>query len=216
VLCPGCRCCHCACAALPGRGHSECGAWDCICGLPRRDIFDLKVPPGPLAHHLSLAPLGLLGTAVVLLYSTPWDCLGLQLFCFTALPGTVRAADLWRGLRGAAWVLLGCCLGAAASGSPDPAAVRRGGRRPPPETRRQQAQLFNAEGSGFDILVASDAVGMGLNLNIRRIVSQRSPSSTARPSCPSPRPWCGPTPPQPCPWCAGTSVCLLLLGYYFL
>ncbi|XP_078444548.1 ATP-dependent RNA helicase [Wolffia australiana] len=40
----------------------------------------------------------------------------------------------------------------------------------PPETRRQQAALFNEEGSGYDVLVASDAVGMGLNLNIRRVV----------------------------------------------
>lgn len=40
----------------------------------------------------------------------------------------------------------------------------------PPETRRQQAILFNDQGNEFDVLVASDAVGMGLNLNIRRVV----------------------------------------------
>uniref|UniRef100_A0A2P2Q6X4 ATP-dependent RNA helicase SUV3L, mitochondrial n=1 Tax=Rhizophora mucronata TaxID=61149 RepID=A0A2P2Q6X4_RHIMU len=40
----------------------------------------------------------------------------------------------------------------------------------PPETRRQQATLFNDPDNEFDVLVASDAVGMGLNLNIRRIV----------------------------------------------
>jgi ATP-dependent RNA helicase SUPV3L1/SUV3 len=40
----------------------------------------------------------------------------------------------------------------------------------PPETRSQQARLFNDPGSGYDVLVASDAIGMGLNLNIRRIV----------------------------------------------
>ncbi|KAF0391998.1 P-loop containing nucleoside triphosphate hydrolase protein [Gigaspora margarita] len=40
----------------------------------------------------------------------------------------------------------------------------------PPETRLQQAKLFNDPNSGFDVLVASDAIGMGLNLNIRRIV----------------------------------------------
>lgn len=34
----------------------------------------------------------------------------------------------------------------------------------PPETRAEQAKLFNEEGSGVDVLVASDAVGMGLNL----------------------------------------------------
>ncbi|XP_065856741.1 DExH-box ATP-dependent RNA helicase DExH18, mitochondrial isoform X2 [Euphorbia lathyris] len=40
----------------------------------------------------------------------------------------------------------------------------------PPETRRQQANLFNDPDNEFDVLVASDAVGMGLNLNIRRVV----------------------------------------------
>lgn len=40
----------------------------------------------------------------------------------------------------------------------------------PPETRRHQANLFNDQDNEFDILVASDAVGMGLNLNIRRVV----------------------------------------------
>ncbi|KAG0584350.1 hypothetical protein KC19_3G204900 [Ceratodon purpureus] len=40
----------------------------------------------------------------------------------------------------------------------------------PPETRTQQAKLFNDQNSGYDVLVASDAVGMGLNLNIRRVV----------------------------------------------
>ncbi|KAK9105680.1 hypothetical protein Scep_022524 [Stephania cephalantha] len=40
----------------------------------------------------------------------------------------------------------------------------------PPETRRQQANLFNDQCNEFDVLVASDAVGMGLNLNIRRVV----------------------------------------------
>ncbi|CAN1139855.1 DExH-box ATP-dependent RNA helicase DExH18, mitochondrial [Linum perenne] len=40
----------------------------------------------------------------------------------------------------------------------------------PPETRRQQANLFNDQNNEFDVLVASDAVGMGLNLNIRRVI----------------------------------------------
>jgi len=43
----------------------------------------------------------------------------------------------------------------------------------PPETRRQQARFFNDPDSGFDVLVASDAVGMGLNLNIRRVLFHR-------------------------------------------
>ena len=40
----------------------------------------------------------------------------------------------------------------------------------PPETRTQQAALFNDPNSGYDVLVATDAIGMGLNLNIRRLV----------------------------------------------
>ncbi|EEY58821.1 ATP-dependent RNA helicase SUPV3L1, putative [Phytophthora infestans T30-4] len=40
----------------------------------------------------------------------------------------------------------------------------------PPETRSQQARLFNDRNNDFNILVASDAIGMGLNLNIRRVV----------------------------------------------
>jgi ATP-dependent RNA helicase SUPV3L1/SUV3 len=43
----------------------------------------------------------------------------------------------------------------------------------PPESRRTQAALFNARGDVWprtSVLVASDAVGMGLNLNIRRWV----------------------------------------------
>ena len=40
----------------------------------------------------------------------------------------------------------------------------------PPESRKQQAHLFNDEESPFNILVASDAIGMGLNLDIRRVV----------------------------------------------
>ncbi|TYZ58626.1 hypothetical protein PybrP1_010350 [[Pythium] brassicae (nom. inval.)] len=40
----------------------------------------------------------------------------------------------------------------------------------PPETRSQQARLFNARDNAYNILVASDAVGMGLNLNIARVV----------------------------------------------
>lgn len=34
----------------------------------------------------------------------------------------------------------------------------------PPEIRAQQARLFNDESNDYDILVASDAIGMGLNL----------------------------------------------------
>lgn len=40
----------------------------------------------------------------------------------------------------------------------------------PPEMRRLQARLFNEPDTEYKILVASDAVGMGLNLNIRRII----------------------------------------------
>ena len=40
----------------------------------------------------------------------------------------------------------------------------------PPEARREQARLFNDDKSGWNVLVASDAIGMGLNLAIRRII----------------------------------------------
>jgi ATP-dependent RNA helicase SUPV3L1/SUV3 len=40
----------------------------------------------------------------------------------------------------------------------------------PPGARKEQARLFNSQNSGFDILVATDAVGMGLNLSIGRII----------------------------------------------
>ncbi|KAK9917692.1 hypothetical protein WJX75_007248 [Coccomyxa subellipsoidea] len=40
----------------------------------------------------------------------------------------------------------------------------------PAEARTQQATLFNRPRTGFNVMAASDAVGMGLNLNIRRVV----------------------------------------------
>ncbi|KAL9117050.1 MAG: hypothetical protein Q9187_006416 [Circinaria calcarea] len=40
----------------------------------------------------------------------------------------------------------------------------------PPETRAQQAKLFNDPDNDYDILVASDAIGMGLNLSIKRVI----------------------------------------------
>ncbi|KAG0131033.1 P-loop containing nucleoside triphosphate hydrolase protein [Tuber indicum] len=40
----------------------------------------------------------------------------------------------------------------------------------PPETRSLQARYFNDPESGYDVLVASDAVGMGLNLSIKRMI----------------------------------------------
>ncbi|KAF8602745.1 P-loop containing nucleoside triphosphate hydrolase protein [Ceratobasidium sp. AG-I] len=46
--------------------------------------------------------------------------------------------------------------------------------RLPPEVRSEQAQLFNSESSGYDVIVASDSVGMGLNLKIRRVVFMRT------------------------------------------
>ncbi|KAF9239148.1 P-loop containing nucleoside triphosphate hydrolase protein [Melanogaster broomeanus] len=42
--------------------------------------------------------------------------------------------------------------------------------RLPPELRSEQASLFNDPKSGYDVIVASDAIGMGLNLKIKRIV----------------------------------------------
>ena len=40
----------------------------------------------------------------------------------------------------------------------------------PPETRAQQAALFNDPNNDYDFLVASDAIGMGLNLEIKRVI----------------------------------------------
>ncbi|KAI8593057.1 P-loop containing nucleoside triphosphate hydrolase protein [Geranomyces variabilis] len=40
----------------------------------------------------------------------------------------------------------------------------------PPETRAEQAKQFNDPNGPYDVLVASDAIGMGLNLNIGRMV----------------------------------------------
>ncbi|KAE8269104.1 hypothetical protein A4X09_0g3237 [Tilletia walkeri] len=41
----------------------------------------------------------------------------------------------------------------------------------PPETRSEQARLFNdTSEKGFDVMVASDAIGMGLNLKIKRVI----------------------------------------------
>ncbi|KEF53422.1 uncharacterized protein A1O9_10397 [Exophiala aquamarina CBS 119918] len=40
----------------------------------------------------------------------------------------------------------------------------------PPETRAQQAALFNDPDNEYDFLVASDAIGMGLNLSVKRII----------------------------------------------
>jgi ATP-dependent RNA helicase SUPV3L1/SUV3 len=40
----------------------------------------------------------------------------------------------------------------------------------PPETRASQAALFNDPDNDYDFLVASNAVGMGLNLSIKRVI----------------------------------------------
>lgn len=40
----------------------------------------------------------------------------------------------------------------------------------PPETRAQQAALFNDPNNDYDYLAASDAIGMGLNLEVRRVI----------------------------------------------
>ncbi|PHH71823.1 hypothetical protein CDD80_4969 [Ophiocordyceps camponoti-rufipedis] len=43
----------------------------------------------------------------------------------------------------------------------------------PPEVRRQQAELFNRPDNDYDYIVASDAIGMGLNLAIKRVIFQK-------------------------------------------
>ncbi|XXG98479.1 hypothetical protein Hte_004803 [Hypoxylon texense] len=48
----------------------------------------------------------------------------------------------------------------------------------PPETRAQQAALFNDPDNDYDYLVASDAIGMGLNLEIKRVVFEQTHKNT--------------------------------------
>ncbi|KAF3003514.1 RNA helicase [Curvularia kusanoi] len=47
----------------------------------------------------------------------------------------------------------------------------------PPETRAQQAKLFNDPDNDYDFLVASDAIGMGLNLAIKRVIFESTMKS---------------------------------------
>jgi ATP-dependent RNA helicase SUPV3L1/SUV3 len=44
----------------------------------------------------------------------------------------------------------------------------------PPETRASQAALFNDPNNDYDFLVASDAIGMGLNLEVKRVIFESS------------------------------------------
>ena len=56
----------------------------------------------------------------------------------------------------------------------------------PSDARSRQALLFNTPRTGFNTLVASDAIGMGLNLNIRWalfIISVHQ-AALAHPECP--------------------------------
>ncbi|KAI0152442.1 P-loop containing nucleoside triphosphate hydrolase protein [Hypoxylon sp. NC0597] len=48
----------------------------------------------------------------------------------------------------------------------------------PPETRAQQAALFNDPDNDYDFLVASDAIGMGLNLEIKRVIFEQTHKRT--------------------------------------
>ncbi|CAE6441510.1 unnamed protein product [Rhizoctonia solani] len=60
--------------------------------------------------------------------------------------------------------------------------------RLPPEVRSEQAQLFNDEESGYDVIVASDSVGMGLNLKIKRVVFLRTEKWNGKQDTPLPIP----------------------------
>ncbi|CAE6344806.1 unnamed protein product [Rhizoctonia solani] len=60
--------------------------------------------------------------------------------------------------------------------------------RLPPEVRSEQAQLFNDEESGYDVIVASDSVGMGLNLKIKRVVFLRTDKWNGKQDTPLPVP----------------------------
>ncbi|KAI2624172.1 P-loop containing nucleoside triphosphate hydrolase protein [Hypoxylon sp. NC1633] len=48
----------------------------------------------------------------------------------------------------------------------------------PPETRAQQAAYFNEPDNDYDFLVASDAIGMGLNLEIKRVIFEQTHKHT--------------------------------------
>lgn len=48
----------------------------------------------------------------------------------------------------------------------------------PPETRAQQAALFNDPDNDYDFLVASDAIGMGLNLEVKRVIFETTHKRT--------------------------------------
>ncbi|KAI1103133.1 P-loop containing nucleoside triphosphate hydrolase protein [Jackrogersella minutella] len=48
----------------------------------------------------------------------------------------------------------------------------------PPETRAQQAALFNDPDNDYDFLAASDAIGMGLNLEIKRVIFEQTHKRT--------------------------------------
>ncbi|KAF2428952.1 P-loop containing nucleoside triphosphate hydrolase protein [Tothia fuscella] len=50
----------------------------------------------------------------------------------------------------------------------------------PPETRAQQARLFNDPDNDYDYLVASDAIGMGLNLSIKRVIFETLQKNNGR------------------------------------
>jgi ATP-dependent RNA helicase SUPV3L1/SUV3 len=56
----------------------------------------------------------------------------------------------------------------------------------PPETRAQQARLFNEPDNDYDYLVASDAVGMGLNLSIKRVIFESTVKSNGTKVVPLP------------------------------
>ncbi|KZV65085.1 hypothetical protein PENSPDRAFT_656101 [Peniophora sp. CONT] len=55
--------------------------------------------------------------------------------------------------------------------------------RLPPDVRSEQAALFNDPNSGFDVLVGSDALGMGLNLKIRRVIFTQISKYSGLTSC---------------------------------
>ncbi|KIM49774.1 hypothetical protein M413DRAFT_45292, partial [Hebeloma cylindrosporum] len=50
--------------------------------------------------------------------------------------------------------------------------------RLPPEVRSEQAALFNDPTSGYDVIIGSDAIGMGLNLKIKRVIFEATSKFT--------------------------------------
>ncbi|CAI5962055.1 unnamed protein product [Closterium sp. NIES-64] len=124
---------------------------DCIVAFSRREIFEIKRAVEMTTKHRCCVVYGALPPETLPHTHPPLPPCSLHaphlLLCLFMFSPIQRAVEMTTKHR--------CCVVYGAL---------------PPETRRQQARLFNEEESDFRVLVASDAIGMGLNLSIRRVV----------------------------------------------